>query len=520
MNSIRFLPRLSLVLLPLTFIAPNVDAARTPPLCYRPSPNQTNTYRVEIELRGEGGTETTAGNITVTTRAIGSNVIALAFRGSLTPRRDVPTSPAYGLSGYPRWFAPASFSTGSEIQFDESGRVLRIAGDYPLPLPLGTFAQLFVELLPASEKSRWEITETLSALDDSISFGPAASFFGAQSTGAPYYAGPNYPRGSAAVIAVNRKTKYQVASSTPDRLTIKKSFALDSLLQAGNEPRLSASGEGEFVFDRRQGLIRSVELQTKAVMNTESVTRRMTAVLHLKLLEGKERDAALHPSTSQPVTAKQIFSPESALELERPSPTPRPQKKLSSDEVSKLMDDLKSEDTSARVNAASKFQTFELAATAPPELLTLMAGMLTNADSSMRMAAAKVIADQGTSEHVPLLIKLLKSNDHSARYSALRGLGRLKDKQAAEPLVAMIAAGGSDGYQAVEALNKIGADAEDAALTLLKERHNETKRQGCRILGTIGTKKSLDPLRELMLEPDYSLSSAASEAVKAIMARQ
>jgi len=132
----------------------------------------------------------------------------------------------------------------------------------------------------------------------------------------------------------------------------------------------------------------------------------------------------------------------------------------------------------------------------------------------------KIIADYGAADQVPALLKLLKIDDSSMRWSAIRGLGRLKDKRAAEPLATMLATGGSDGYQAVEALTKIGPDAEDAVLPLLKEKHNETRRQACNVLKQIGTKKSVEPLRELMLDPEQMVNSAAAEAVRAIMARQ
>lgn len=521
MHAFRSARSFCLLFLTLALAATAAYAARTPAARYHASETRTNVYRLEVELRGEGGMETITGNITVTSRTVSSNIIALAFRGSLTPQRENPTSLAYGLSGYPRWFAPASFSTGSEIQFDESGRVLRIAGDYPLPLPLGTFANLLVE--PLSTKSRWETTENLSALDDAISFGPATSFFGTQSTTPPYYGGPGYPRGSAAVIAVTRKTKFETKSSTADRLTIKKRFEIESPLMAGAEPRLSASGDGEFIFDRQLGLIRNVELQTKAVMNTESVTRRTTATLRLKLLEGKDLETLAETSTTVSAPNRPTrFSPEAALELERPSSTAttsKPPKKLSREEVQKLTADIQSDDASARINAASQLQVYQFAEPATPEVLEAMSSMLTNQDSSVRIAAAKVIADQGTAEQVPLLIKLLKSTDYSARNTALQGLGRIKDPRAAEPLVDLIATG-QDTYTTVEALKKIGPTAEDAVLTLLKEKHLETQRHGCNILRQIGTKKSLDPLRELMLSTDASLASAAGEAVRAIMARQ
>jgi HEAT repeat protein len=108
--------------------------------------------------------------------------------------------------------------------------------------------------------------------------------------------------------------------------------------------------------------------------------------------------------------------------------------------------------------------------------------------------------------------------DYSMRSYASRDWVALKDKRAVEPVVALIAEG-VETYQAVEVLAKIGSEAEDAALTLLKEKHLDTRRQGCNILGRIGTKKSLEPLRELMLDTDYSLSSSAAEAVRSIQTR-
>ena len=74
--------------------------------------------------------------------------------------------------------------------------------------------------------------------------------------------------------------------------------------------------------------------------------------------------------------------------------------------------------------------------------------------------------------------------------------------------------------EASEALGKIGPDAEDAVLPLLKEKHYETRRQACNVLKQIGTKKSVEALRELMLSPEQSVNSSAAEAVRAIMARQ
>jgi HEAT repeat protein len=94
---------------------------------------------------------------------------------------------------------------------------------------------------------------------------------------------------------------------------------------------------------------------------------------------------------------------------------------------------------------------------------------------SFKMAGARIVADYGTKEQAPLLLKLLKQNDSMTRSSVIRGLGRLKEPRAAEPL-ADIVARGWDGYQATDALAKLGPQAEDTVLTLLKQKHLETLR--------------------------------------------
>jgi hypothetical protein len=472
------------------------QAARLPALRYHFAEGQTNAYKVEIEVRGENGTDKLVGNLIVSPKAGPSNVLCLGVRGMLSPRREPGMmSPGFGMGGYPRGMTPVSLNNPAEIWLDDRGRVLRVTGDYPLPIPLGSVAQLFAETLPAASETRWESSDELAVLDDPPGLGPAISFLPAQPYGMSYFNGPYNPRGGVAVVTVTRKIRYEIKSSTADQATISKQLNLDSRLQSGAEPRIRASGDGEFVFDRQSGFIRSATMQFKNVLNGENITRRRSGSVRVSRLEGEERETALRPYAEHPA------------------------RKLTSEEIQKIIEDLKSNDSATRTAAASKLQASELTE-APTALLELMTGLLTDSEMSVKMAAAKIIADYGTTEQVPALLKLLRSGDTSLRWSAIRGLGRLKDKRAAEPLAALLASGSSDGYQAVEALTKIGPDAEDAVLPLLKEKHVETRRQACSVLKQIGTQKSVEPLRELMLDPDQMLSTTAAEAVREILARQ
>jgi len=453
---------------------------------------------VQIEARGETGTDTLAGNIIVTAKPGPSNVIILALRGTLLPKRDPGNRmPSFGGPSYPRWMSPLTFGEGCELQIDERGRILRLAGDNALPIPLGSVVQSFVEVLPVAAESRWETQEQLVVLDDPQGLGPAVAFYNSSPYGASYYGGFN-PRNLPAVVAVVRTSKYELKTSTNQNVTIQKRMGLDSFLRCGAEPRISANGAGEIELDRESGLLRRVVMQGAAVVNTETVTRRTTTSLKLTLLEGKEREALLQSQTPAPGT---------------------PPRKISASEVQKLVEDLKSNDLNTRRAAALKLQTAELS-DAAPGLIEVMAGLLAETDLSLRLAAVKIIADHGTVEQVPALIRMIKKDDYSSRASAIRGLGRLKDSRAIEPLVALVASGGSDNQQATEALGKFGPEAEQAVLGLLKEKHNESRRAACNILKQIGTSKSVEPLREAMLDINQSVNQAAAEAVRAIKARE
>ena len=131
-------------------------------------------------------------------------------------------------------------------------------------------------------------------------------------------------------------------------------------------------------------------------------------------------------------------------------------------------------------------------------------------------------------EQLPLLIKGLNEPDASTRATVAKGLGRLKDPRAIEPLANLLATGQSDpnyyrparDNAASEALIRIGGAAEPAVLALLKEKNLETRIQACNILKQIGTKKSLGPLKDTTLNPSKEVSEAAAEACRSIQARE
>jgi hypothetical protein len=486
---------------------PLAGAEVTPVLLrYAFSPGQTNAYSVQIESQGEAGREAIAGTFVVSTRAVGSNFICLTLRGQLRPnfQRNMGSMPIYRPGASP---SLSSYTMGMptqerELVIDQRGKIVRVAGDQALPIPLGLLTASLVQSFPAEATPGWENEEEVSVLDEPLLQGPAPAFLNPQ--GGYFYGGYMPGRGPQGVLAARQQTKIKVTYVTPQTVTLQKTFSLDSLMWTGAEPRVSAAGEGKIEFDRALGMPKRVELECKTVAVTENLSRRSVLNLRWQLLEGEERDKALAPP-----------------------PAATPEKQFSAEEVAKLQEQMRSGNLPQRMTAARELSSGRLT-NPPPELLSEMSALVSDPDETVRRAALTVLANHGGKEQVPLLIKSLNDSDASVRTAVAKGLGRIKDPRAIEPLANCLATGqGDQPYfrpnresAAAEALVRFGPAAEPAVIALLKEKNVETRIQACNILKQIGSKKSLSTLRDLTSNPSKELSEAAAEACRAIQSRE
>jgi HEAT repeat protein len=272
----------------------------------------------------------------------------------------------------------------------------------------------------------------------------------------------------------------------------------------GTEPRVSATGQCKVVFDRIAGCPKRVELECTTVVVTEDLSRRSILTLRWEMLEGAEREAALAPpppvSTEKPI--------------------------LPAEKVTKLMEQLKSDDLGTRQNAARELSGGQLDKPTSG-ILSAMTKLADDPDETVRHAALTILANYGTSEQVPVLIKGLHDSSPGISTTIVHGLARLRDPRAAAPLADFLASAQNDQqyYQTprpndvAEALIKLGPASEGPVLALLKEKNIETRVQACLVLNRIGTKRSLGPLKELALYPNKALSGAAAEACQSIQER-
>jgi hypothetical protein len=490
-------------------VEPMAAAEVTPVLLrYSFAPGQTNAYSVQIEVQGETGREAIGGTFVVSARGAANHLIGLSLRGQLRPKSVGGQPPMMGYRpGYSQPLSAYTYGYGNpekELLIDDQGKIVRQAGDVALPIPLGQLAASLVQPFPAEATAGWEVAEDVFVLDEPLLQGPATAFLNPPG-GLGGYGYGGYPPGRAApgVLAARQKTRIKVTEATPATVTLEKTLSLDTRMSAGSEPRVSASGEGRIEFDRALGLPKRVELECTTVAVTENLSRRSVLTLRWQLLEGAEREQAMAP------------------------PPPAPEKKFGAEELAKLQEQLNSDDAVSRQVAARELSGSRLG-TVTPELLAEMASLANDRDDSVRRAALTMLANHGGKEQVPLLLKALNDPEAGVRATVAKGLGRIKDPRAIEPLVNLLATGQSDQpyYRSAResavaaALVSIGEAAEPAVLALLKEKNLETRCQACNILKQIGTRKSLGPLKDQTLNRSQEVSEAAAEACRAIQSRK
>ena len=484
-------PKLNFLLLASLLVLPGALMGAVPVLKYRPTAGQTNVYSVRIEFTSENGVESLEGNLLLVPALGPSNYLTFTIQGVLVPKRTMPNPPMMS----PRMMNPIMLGDTCEVQVDESGNVLRSQGDRTLQIPLGSVIQLLVHQFPARAESRWGGTNEAIVLDDPLGLGPADSFLSTQ----PFYYPGMSPRNGPAFIPGTRKVACEIKSATAESVVVSKSVTFSSRMQRGTEPRMSGDIRGDITIDSASGFMQTAESQFQSVTSTELVTRRTRGKCSIKLLTGSQRYDAL-------LKFVQYAPQEGSVE-----------RKITPDDLKRIMTNLDSADDNVRRSAAYQLQNVNLDE-ASEAVLNKMTNLVSDPDQAVRAAASKIIADHGTTEQVPLLLKLLKDNESYNNQAIIAGLGRLKDPRAVEPLVAAVARG-RESYPAVNALIQFGPVAEDSVLTLTKEKNVETLRNACSILKMIGTAKSLEPLKQIMLDPDQYLSQTAGEAYRAINSR-
>jgi HEAT repeat protein len=159
------------------------------------------------------------------------------------------------------------------------------------------------------------------------------------------------------------------------------------------------------------------------------------------------------------------------------------------------------------------------------EVARELARLLENGETVEKVPAAKALAVWATAEEVPALIRVLRREKLGGfRMYIIRALGQVKDKSAVPTLVEQL---GQlfDGAEAEKALIAFGPSVEDEVARALDQKGFRERAAACRVLGTVGTAKSLPALKAALAKAQRErgtgpeVAKAAQDAIAAIESR-
>jgi hypothetical protein len=149
--------------------------------------------------------------------------------------------------------------------------------------------------------------------------------------------------------------------------------------------------------------------------------------------------------------------------------------------------------------------------------------LVLGSDFSVAWEAAKPWEHWATEESVPGLLRAMENNTRFVTEPAMKALVRLKPEDAIEPMVEALGELGK-ADEAATILKAIGPKAEPALLEMIKikttkgaSQENFTVGRACKILGEIGTSKSMPVL--MALTNNFFTQRDANSAIQAIQSR-
>jgi len=400
-----------------------------------------------------------------------------ASPGGMGPRIGAPPG-MFGpphIPGPPRLFGPgAGPMRPEETTFDRQGKIVRHGENPFLPFLLGRQTELVVKQLPDDAKPAWSVERELGVIEHNESSGP---FFG------PFGRGRETNRGA------KERIDYAVVGQDQDSIRISKRYSLKTAAEQG-VTHIDMSGNGELVFDRRLGVIKSEKMKYEVRVNESNVAITIPFSLDCRLLTDEE--AAEQKKKEEERLAKLKADMAARAEADKPKP-------LAPGEKQSLLRELRSKNEQIVQEAARRLSK-AVPGDNPTEFSRPLCAAYKNKNEWTQaevMAALRVWAGPDAEKTV---IEASRHPSFMVRGHAVPALGKFKTVAAAEAAAAQAAQNRGEVEVAMKAMGPI---AEPAAISLLENSDFWIRAMAAKVLADIGGKKSLAALaKESRLHPN------------------
>lgn len=468
-------------------------AGAAPPERYELKPGLAATYDFEVEVHERDRVMVWKGSPTYVVESVEGDTAVVRydarFEGSSSPRNGAGAAAA---GPQPSGRGTSTSSTQSSFRVTARGEVSGGPRSSELPLPLPPVAALPFVVLPETPADRWE-------LKGESELGLVATLF------QPNQVGPG-PASSISVFGSARGggfafeerlhlTETVACAAKPDRGEFERVCTISSAEQVNGKPRIEFNSTGTVAFAEDGFLPARVEWSGELVLRTgagEVTSPVRVAVRRVSDAELAERAAAAEQARL-----------DAAAKLR--------------EDLDQLVADLKSGDDLKARAAASRLDS-DLAGEGDAAVAAALQWALRSSRGRGGSAFGRALVRWATPEQAEALIDLLDEQDVSTRRLAIERLSALR-VETAIPALAGRLRDNFDRSRAAEALKKFGSVAEPAVLELLRDSDWSVKRQAIDVLETIGTGKSIGPLKEAAKDMNPIVKRSAEAAIKAIEKR-
>ncbi|OAI47585.1 hypothetical protein AYO44_01525 [Planctomycetaceae bacterium SCGC AG-212-F19] len=184
--------------------------------------------------------------------------------------------------------------------------------------------------------------------------------------------------------------------------------------------------------------------------------------------------------------------------------------------VTRAVQDLQSTNGTTQVLAAQRLAKLKPVETMRADVIDAAKTFIKSPDGNVRNAGIMLLANWGGKDDVPFFLELMEADP--TRAAAMEALGALKDPRGAEAVAKRLAVP-NERPVATKSLQAMGPAAEEVAIGYLKDKDPAVVIEICKVLGVVGTKKSLTPLRGLAADKNKQVVQAAGDAFKAVTTR-
>ena len=317
---------------------------------------------------------------------------------------------------------PAFFGRGAEpirpqeTTFDRQGKIIRHGDSPSLPFLLGKQAELVVEQLPGEAKPSWTTERELGVIERSEPSGPP--FFG------PFGRGG----GSETNRGAKERVDYAVVGHDRDSIRISKKYSLKTAPEHG-VTHIDMSGNGELVFDRRLGVLRSEKMKYDIHVNEANVAVQIPFSLDCRLMSDAEAADQRRRESEQLAKLKAEIT--ARAEADKPKP-------LAPGERQSLLRELRSSDEQIVQKAARRLSK-TIPGRNPTEFSKPLCAAYKNKNEwtqAALMAALRVWAGPDAEKTV---VEGSRHASFMVRAQAIPALGKFKTVAAAEAAAAQAA---------------------------------------------------------------------------------